>query len=95
MRNDVISNSTSESIERTATEMLGFSGDRTHVYGVAFAPIEIQADSFKGMSKSNNFLMYEKSFGGQSSFFLNYIKGQLNVPGKKFEEIEIWLNHAS
>ena len=64
--------------------MLGFSGDRTHVYGFAFAPIEIKVDNSKGISKSNKFLMYDKSFGGQSSFFLDYIKGQLNVPGKKF-----------
>ena len=78
MRNEVINNSTSESIERTATEMLGFSSERTHVYGNAFEKIVIESDSYKGMSNSNEFLMYNKSFGGESSFFLKFINQMLS-----------------
>ena len=91
IKDKVVENSKSSTIEKTAEEMLGFKESHTKVFGFAFQQLDIQKDDDIGLKEKNSFRLNEAKFGNDTAEIYKHITKLLKDEKKKSQQKSLYV----
>lgn len=86
----------SNTIGRTAEDMLGFNEQGLLLFGLAFKTAHIFEDKEKGIEEMNAFQLFNAEFGQETAKIMAKVKETLDDPEQndRYRRFQLWLEDA-